>query len=89
MDILINFLAGYLTRTTSLLVFIIIGLYHVLVILRRLFFHPLSEFPGPRLAAATTFYKTYFEVIKGGELLGKVHQLHIFYGGFFFLSFCC
>ena len=66
--------------------FITINLCNALVIIRRLFFHPLSAFPGPRLAAATTFYKMYFEVIKGGELLGRIHQLHVLYGGSFFFS---
>lgn len=81
MDISINFLASH---PTLLLVFITINLCNVLIIIRRLFFHPLSAFPGPRLAAATTFYKMYFEVIKGGELLGRIHQLHVLYGGPFF-----
>ncbi|KIM46010.1 hypothetical protein M413DRAFT_300447 [Hebeloma cylindrosporum] len=79
MDIFINFLA-HPTQTTLLFIFIIINLCNVLIIIRRVFFHPLSAFPGPRLAAATTFYKIYFEVIKGGELLGRIHQLHILYG---------
>lgn len=87
MDICINFLAPTPTQTTKLLlIFIIISLCNVLIIIRRLFFHPLSAFPGPRLAAATTFYKMYFEVIKGGELLGRIHQLHVLYGGSFFFS---
>lgn len=86
MDICINFLAPHLTQTKILLIFIIINLCNVLIIIRRLFFHPLTAFPGPRLAAATTFYKIYFEVIKGGELLGRIHQLHVLYGGSFFSS---
>jgi len=71
-------------QTTLLLIFIIVNLCNVLIIIRRLFFHPLSAFPGPRIAAATTFYKMYFEVIRGGELLGKIHQLHVLYGVPFF-----
>jgi hypothetical protein len=85
MDIFKIFLAGSLTQSALLSVFIVIGLCDVLVIIRRLFFHPLSKFPGPRLAAATTFYKTYFEVIRGGELLGRIHQLHVLYGRFLFI----
>ena len=87
MDICVNLLAPHPTQTTLLLIFIIFNLCNILFIIQRLFFHPLSAFPGPRLAAATTFYKMYFEVIKGGELLGKIHQLHVLYGGsFFFFS---
>ncbi|KAH9482841.1 Cytochrome P450 monooxygenase [Psilocybe cubensis] len=47
---------------------------------RRLYFHPLSSFPGPRLAAATSLYKTYYDIIKGGEMLTQIHRLHSIYG---------
>jgi len=50
------------------------------VAIYRLFFHPLSGFPGPRLAQITTLYKTYYEVVKGGELLQKIRELHAVYG---------
>ena len=50
------------------------------VAIYRLFFHPLSGFPGPRLARITTLYKTYYEVVKGGELLQKIRELHAVYG---------
>jgi hypothetical protein len=50
------------------------------VAIYRLFFHPLNEFPGPRLARITTLYKTYYEVVKGGELLQKIRELHAVYG---------
>jgi len=79
MDICINFLPPHPFQVTLLLIFIV-NLCNMLIIIRRLFFHPLSAFPGPRLAAATTSYKMYFEVIRGGELLGKIHQLHVLYG---------
>ncbi|KAF8165173.1 cytochrome P450 [Crassisporium funariophilum] len=52
----------------------------LLIVIRRIFFHPLSGFPGPRLAALTSFYKTYYEVLKGGELLQKIHELHAAHG---------
>lgn len=38
-----------------------------LAVVQRLFFHRLCGFPGPRLAAVTSLYKTYYEVSRGGE----------------------
>ncbi len=52
--------------------------------IHRLFFHPLSGFPGPLLAGATSLYKTYYDVFKGGEMLQKTHELHSIYGAYFF-----
>ena len=48
----------------------------VALAIRQIFYHPLSKFPGPRLAALTPLYKTYYEVFRGGELLGKIQELH-------------
>jgi hypothetical protein len=47
---------------------------------RRLFLHRLRGFPGPKLAAITSLYKTYYEVFKGGELLQHLMELHVIYG---------
>lgn len=58
---------------TSLLVVIIVGV-------RRLYFHPLSKFPGPRSAALTSWYGFYFDVIKGGIGIQRWPDLHKNYG---------
>ena len=49
--------------------------------IRQIFYHPLSKFPGPRLAALTPLYKTYYEVFRGGELLRRIQELHNMHGG--------
>jgi hypothetical protein len=54
----------------------------VLLVFRRFFLHPLSKFPGPPLAALSPLYKSYYEVIKGGEWLNHVDKLHQVYGEF-------
>ena len=46
----------------------------------RLFFHPLSHIPGPRLAAVSYIYQFYFDVIKGGKYIWEVRRLHEEYG---------
>jgi hypothetical protein len=47
---------------------------------RGLYFHPLSKFPGPTLAALTPWWQFYYDVVLGGKLLAKLHPLHEKYG---------
>ncbi|KAJ5718130.1 hypothetical protein N7488_003776 [Penicillium malachiteum] len=46
----------------------------------RLYFHPLKNVPGPKLAAASSAYEFYFNVIKGGKYIWEVERLHKIYG---------
>jgi hypothetical protein len=57
-----------------------IFLYAVAVVVHRLFFSPLSKFPGPKLAAATILYEAYYDVIKQGQYTFKIKELHKEYG---------
>ncbi|GKZ27267.1 hypothetical protein AbraCBS73388_004042 [Aspergillus brasiliensis] len=59
----------------SFLVVYIIGL-----VLYRLFLSPLAKFPGPRLAAATGLYETYYDVIRDGQFTWQIERLHQKYG---------
>lgn len=49
---------------------------------RRLYFHPIAHIPGPRLAALTWWYEFYFDVIKPGQYVFKIQELHKKYGGY-------
>lgn len=51
------------------------GLY-----LYRLYLHPLAKFPGPRLAAATSWYEAYYEIILVGQYSRQISKLHDEYG---------
>ena len=42
---------------------------------RRIYFHPLSGIPGPRLAAATHLYEAYYNILRQG-LSKSAIQLH-------------
>lgn len=57
-------------------------LWTVYVALWRLFWSPLSKFPGPKLAALTLWYEFYFDVIKGGMYIWEIERMHKKYGTF-------
>ena len=44
--------------------------------------HPLSHFPGPRLAAFTTFYKAYIDCVAKSSFVHILERLHEKYGKF-------
>ncbi|KAJ5109664.1 hypothetical protein N7532_002309 [Penicillium argentinense] len=46
----------------------------------RLFLSPLAKFPGPRLAAATSLYEIYFQIVKDGKFTWHINDLHDKYG---------
>lgn len=46
----------------------------------RLYFSPLANFPGPKLAALTLWYEFYYDVIKRGRYTWKIKELHKTYG---------
>ncbi|KAJ5226249.1 Cytochrome P450 [Penicillium chermesinum] len=56
------------------------GLWVVIEAIRRLFFHPLSHVPGPRLAALTWWYEFYYDVVLPGKYIFKIQELHSEYG---------
>ena len=56
-------------------VFYVLGLY-----VYRMYFDPLSKFPGPKLAAATLWYEFYYDVVKQGRYTWKIWEMHDKYG---------
>lgn len=48
--------------------------------IHRLYFHPLSEFPGPKLAALTTWYEGYYDIVHRGRYLWEIEKMHKKYG---------
>lgn len=55
-------------------------LYRVGIIIHRLYFHKLSKFPGPKLAAASTLYRAYFQIWRDGDHVAQATRLHETYG---------
>ncbi|KAJ6261390.1 Cytochrome P450 monooxygenase [Drechslerella dactyloides] len=46
----------------------------------RIWFHPLSKIPGPKLAAATWLVEFYYNHIKQGQYYKKIEEWHKVYG---------
>ena len=63
-----------------LLPFVLFLVYTIVVVLYRLSFHPLARFPGPKLAAATSLYEFYWNVVKDGTATHKRKEWHEKYG---------
>lgn len=55
-------------------------IYNLLLIVYRLFFHPLAKFPGPKLAAASYWYEFYYDAVQPGKYIWKIKELHQIYG---------
>lgn len=52
----------------------------VYTIFHRLYFHPLAHIPGPKLAALTFLYQTYFSLVNGSRFYAQIGKLHEIYG---------
>ena len=46
----------------------------------RLFLSPIAKIPGPPLAALTSWYEFYYDVIKPGQFVWHIRDLHEQYG---------
>lgn len=54
--------------------------YKMMLWTQRLFFHPLSAIPGPKLCAATKLYEFYYDSVLHGRLWAQLPRLHEQYG---------
>lgn len=64
---------------TLLLAWLVSG---VLRLFYNVFFHPLRAYPGPLAAKATTWWKTYIEVVKQESMTDVLFDLHKQFGSY-------
>ena len=55
----------------------------IVYIIYQIWFHPLSGYPGPKLAAITIWYRGYYDLVVGGGMLEHLEVLHKQYGEFY------
>ena len=71
-----TFSSVYLASIAAVTLFI----YLVALGIYRLHFSPIAKFPGPKLAALTLWYEFYHDVVRGGQYIFKIDELHEQYG---------
>ena len=54
--------------------------YSMVKAIQRLFFHPLSQIPGPWYAAVSTLYEFWWDCPKSGKYFLKIEEMHEKYG---------
>ncbi|KAK5651119.1 hypothetical protein OQA88_13258 [Cercophora sp. LCS_1] len=70
-----------ITTTDLLLSSLALSILYLLTLaIYRLFLHPLSKFPGPRLAALTNWYEFYHDVLHQGQFTTHIQHLHKIHG---------
>ncbi|KAJ2903702.1 Cytochrome p450 [Zalerion maritima] len=65
---------GYLAVCVALLV------YWSQLAVRRLFLSPIAHIPGPKLAAMTQLYESYYDIWLGGQYTLRILEMHKQYG---------
>jgi hypothetical protein len=55
-------------------------LYLLGLVVYRLFISPLAKFPGPKLAAISGWYESYYDLIHKGKYLFEIEKMHDTYG---------
>ena len=55
-------------------------IYAAITVIHRLYFSPLADFPGPKIAAATGWYEFYFDIVKRGKYIYEIEKMHNKYG---------
>ncbi|KAK2608849.1 hypothetical protein QQS21_002562 [Conoideocrella luteorostrata] len=56
------------------------AIYFISLVIYRLYLSPLAKFPGPKLAAATSWYEFYHDFWRNGQYIFEIEKMHRKYG---------
>ena len=59
------------------------ALFFPVAVIYRLYLHPLSHVPGPKLAAITPLYEFYHDACRGGKYYWRIQEMHQEHGKWF------
>ncbi|EGX94785.1 cytochrome P450, putative [Cordyceps militaris CM01] len=79
-DSIVEYVRDSVSRSPLAVLAILGTVYGLLLVVYRLFLHPLSGFPGPKLAAATLWYEFYYDAILRGRYTFEIEHMHRQYG---------
>ena len=67
---------------TALKVSTLLAFWYVIRLAYNVYFHPLRNFPGPKLASATRWYEGYYDMLvgEGGQYMQEIDRMHAQYG---------
>ena len=71
---------------TLFLAWLALGVYRLFY---NVFFHPLRAYPGPLAAKATTWWKTYIEVVAQESMTDVLYKLHKQFGWYMSIILHC
>lgn len=72
-----------ITLNSTIIVAVCTLIYLIGGAIYRLYLCPIASFPGPKLAALTGWYESYYDVILTGSYLFKIEKMHDKYGMFY------
>lgn len=55
-------------------------IYTVVLVIYRLFLSPLANVPGPKIAAATGWYESYYDCLRAGTYMFEIERMHKLFG---------
>ena len=80
MDDLLPYIPASIYGRVALVLVALAASYSAALTVYRLFFSPLAGFPGPKIAAVTGYYESFYDIVLNGHYVFKINDMHKRYG---------